>query len=77
MIRTNLLKGQAMKVYRVHMQHWQRYLGTPPGATSIEHIEVIVEAPTGAAAARAAEALFDEWTIRCVTLEPDPRTAGR
>jgi len=59
-----------MNVYRVHMAHWQRYEPAPEGATFIEHIEVVVSAPTGAAAAKAAEALLgNEWNVRVVMVE--------
>ena len=59
-----------MNVYRVHMVHWQRQEHAPEGATFVEHIEVIVEAPTGAAASKAAESLLGkEWKIRVVMME--------
>lgn len=56
-----------MKTYRIHMDHWQRHEPTPPKATFIEHLEVVVEAPNGMSAARAVQALLPEWKLRCVT----------
>jgi len=53
------------------MVHWQRHEETPPEATFIEHIEVVVEAESGDAACRASKALLGpEWTVRCVMVEP-------
>ena len=66
-----------MKTYRVHMEHWQRRLGAPHGSTFIERLEVVVEASTGDAAAKAARALLPEWTIRVVLVEAvAPRETG-
>jgi hypothetical protein len=58
-----------MNVYRVHMAHWQRHEPTPHGATFIEHLEVVVEAPTGTAAGKAAQALLPEWHVRVVMID--------
>lgn len=53
------------------MEHWQRSEPTPPEATCVERIEVVVMAPNGAAAAKAAQVLLPEWVMRYVTMERD------
>ena len=58
-----------MSTYRVVMEHWQRHEPSE-GATFIESIEVIVDAPTGNAAAVAAQRLLgSEWRTRVVRIE--------
>lgn len=56
--------------YRVHMEHWQRRMSAPSNAIFIEHIEVVIQAPSGDAAARASKAILgNEWIVRVVGVE--------
>ena len=58
-----------MKVYRIVMEHWQRWMSSPVVDVFIESIEVVVEAKSGAEAVMGAKrVLGDEWTVRCVNI---------
>lgn len=61
-----------MRTFRIHLEHWQRHEPAPSDATFVEHIEVLVDAPSGDAAVRASKALLgDEWKVRVVGVESE------
>ena len=52
------------------MEHWQRHEPAPLDATFVEHIEVLVDAPTVDAGIKATKTLLGpEWRLRVVVVE--------